>query len=391
LCWLHAPCRLELSVEELRRMDGYIWWIVAFITTTLILLTSLFVVLGLSAAAEEEAQSRQHHHHHHYHHPPTKEKGKEKRQEITEWEPMSVLKNIEEDAVSYAAELRRRSREAAGIFQSKIAHKERASHFPVPEYFSAVKQFRKILLKEAARKGVSHKTQDRIIKCIEDIGTKLYYNHVLVFFKAGIQLLDLALKEAHGEKSSEDVRDTFGSCSLEQQAGKTVRNIVEEPIQVWDLAPEIFLVPSFDVMKPKQVVSARCSGIFFIPLADIIKTEEPRISPREKYDSFVAEFWSRVEREIELLPPLPSKYKRLAWSRQSEKEGVGRLGLTRRLYSTAESLKDKTTRKSVTRILDEVLEEIPAEKAGIQDWIKSKALDEETLCALNSMLEYKNC
>jgi len=356
-------------------MDGYIWWIVAFITTFLILLTSLFVVLGLSAAAEEEAESRQH------------KLTKEKRQKMMEW----PMRNIEEDAVAYAAELRRRSREAAGIFQSKIAHRERASHFPVPEYFSAVKQFRKILLKVAARKGVSHQTQDKITKCIEDIGTKLFYNHVLVFFKAGIQLLDLALKEAHSESTTEDVRNPYATCLPEKQAGKTGKNILEEPIQVWDLAPEIFLVPSFEVMKPKQVVSARCSGIFFIPLADIIKTKGPRRSPREKYDSFIAEFWSRVEREIELLPPLPSKYKRLAWSRQCEREGVGRLGLTRRLYSTAETLKDKTTRKSVTRILDEVLEEIPAEKAGIQDWIKSKALDEETLCALNSMLEYKNC
>lgn len=349
-------------------MDDYLWWIVAFFVTFLILLTTLFVVLGMPAEPDEKEL---------------------KRQQFTE--PVNLLKNIEEDAVEYAAELRRRSREAAGIFQSRIAHRERASHFPVPEYFTAVKQFRKVLLKAAAREGVSHQTQGRINKCIEDIGTKLYYNHVLVFIKAGIQLLDLAIKEANGENTAKDVRDTSASTLPKEQAGKTEGNIVEEPIQVWDLAPEIFLVPSFEVMEPKEVVSARCSGIFFIPLADIIKTEGLRRSPREKYDSFISAFWSRIEREIELLPPLPSKYKRLAWSRQCEREGVARLGLTRRLYSTAEGLKDKTTGKSVTRILDEVLKEIPAVKAGIQDWIKSKALDEETLCALNSMLEFKNC
>lgn len=351
-------------------MDAYLWWIIAFFTTGLILLTSLFIVLGFieTGNGQDSIQKCQ--------------------------EPVGLIQNIEDDPVEYAAELRRRSREAAGIFQNQVAHRERASHFPVPEFFVALKKFREILFEVSSRRGVTYATQERITKCIDDIGTKLLYNHVLVFFKAGIQLLDLALKEIHGEDTAKDVRNTSSSNQPKNHADNKAEGDLEKP-QVWELAPEIFLVPSFDVMERKQLVSAQCTGIFFIPLADIIQTEriegQPWKSPRKKYEEFVSSLWSRVEREIELLPPLPSKYKRLAWSRQCERQGGGRLGLTRRLYSTAESLKDKTTGKAVINILNEVLTELPAEKAGIQDWIESQALDEETLSAIKSMLEYKNC
>jgi len=89
------------------------------------------------------------------------------------------------------------------------------------------------------------------------------------------------------------------------------------------------------------------------------------------------------------LPPLPSKYKRLTWSNQFERQGFARLGLARRLYSTAESFKDRMGGNAVINTLNQVLMEIPAEKAGIQDWIKSQAMDEETLSVLKSMLEFK--
>jgi len=300
-------------------------------------------------------------------------------------------KAFRKDPLRAAKKLRKRSRKAGGengTDQDQLRGlRHLAPTFPVPELFQVMTRFRNDLKRASLKKGVSYDLRNELKDCLEELGNRLEYHAVLKFIGTGMQILDEMQLAALGLKPKDKPAKAFREASKPKVF---LRNDGETPHLIKDLAPEIFLIPTYQDLDPEFEASCMAVGVYMLPMKEIVSPAGGGgVGSLERYRAHVDGFWKRIEIEIGQLPPPPSLVTRLAWSCGSDDYGGQRLWHTKRWFATASFIKDKTTRENVQSALQGVLRATVAEPELALEWVEAnKELDKKTKRKLRTFFEF---